>query len=134
MRKALFTILTSLFVSFMTLQASYATGNATGNNLQTSPAGDCTTVEMILENIKDHLEQGNGTFEVLSEADTAQYIQGISDMFGTTPPYPITKILLVKPKGDADYYNVGYFDGNCFLTRAQLPIDLVNTVLKRTKS
>jgi hypothetical protein len=126
-RKAIFSLLTSLFVSVMTLTASYAQGI-------TSPsAGDCTTVEMILANIGEQLKSQGGSYEVTNTADTETFINSVMETFGSSPPYPISKILIVTPTPDAETVSLGFFDGNCLNggRPSYMPAEVVRRLLKR---
>jgi hypothetical protein len=121
-KKAFFAILTSMFVFVMT---------AVPSNAQVTPsAGDCATVETIIETIKGALSERGGKFEILNTDEVRSYIQNGIDAFGAEPPYAINGILIVDFDPTGDMVNVGYFgDGGCYLTKSTLPRDLVFQIL-----
>lgn len=118
-KKAIFALLTSLFVIVMTGFPSYAQSDI-GN-----PSAGCVTVEQLLspESLQILANQ-NGYYYDIQGKQAEQVQEGLEQLFGRKAPFAFKRLIVANPEGDPDgLLNVIIFgDDDCLKGVVHVPV------------
>ncbi len=114
MRTFIFTLLTTLFVSAMPLQAALAPANGDPDKVdqQTNKQACLPIASVVDDDFRAKLAAQHGGSILLSGTDGRHLREVLAEHSGPAP-FDFDTILIVKPTSDSAVINVMYFDGGC---------------------
>lgn len=127
MIKFLIAALTSLFVSFMPLQAAWAQGT------DGRVSAGCVSIEMVVNPGQlEALDIQGGFHFVLKGQKVTTFLKHVEELVGSEAPFVPDTVVIAKPAQDADVYNVIWFADNCLLNHGKLPTPFIETLFPRS--
>ncbi len=116
MRTFIFTLLTTLFVSAMPLQAALAPANGDPDKVdQQTNKQTCLPISSVVDDdFRAKLASQHGGSILLTGADGRHLREVLAEHSGPAP-WDFDTILIVKPTSDSAVTNLAYFDGGCLV-------------------
>lgn len=126
MKKILFALLTTLFVSAMPLQAAYALAD------DANPKEACLLFykDALPADVLAELEAQNGSVVELEGVRAQAFLSRVEDLVGKKAPFTVNRIIIVTPNNEeTTLVNIAYFSDDCMVAVMHLPPPVVEILL-----
>lgn len=129
MKKFLFAVLTTLFVSAMPFQTAYATADD-ANKVPTEQACEQPYAGIVSEEDNKKVIDNGGEVINLEGAQAAAFLARVEELVNSKAPFTPNRVLAVHPDGEDDTsVNIAFFVNDCLVHVMHLPFPVFSGLL-----